>query len=641
MAPRTTGALALARRARQGVRVQAPVFIQTRGVAESYLAKVAQAEAEWEARSAEIRAGERKHVWDVFEERGFIKDVAGRPELIKELILKKRIGTYVGIDPTAESLHVGHLLPLMPLFWLYYHGLPTSTLIGGATARVGDPTGRLKSRDVMSNSDIAKNITKIHYQLKKLWANVESTGRKYGYDGDWAGRPYLRNNNMWLNQLPLYDFLKRLGRFIRIGPMLSRETVKRKMTEGDGMSFAELTYPLLQGWDFWQMYQKNGVQMQVGGSDQYGNIVSGIEIVKTIRDTEPAEHLKIPTDWTHDPVGFTVPLLTDSSGAKFGKSAGNAVWLDNTLTSPFDFYGYFVRRPDEDIERLLKLFTFLPLSDIDRLMKLHSEDVPRRIAQHVLAFEVTSLVHGPEVALREQMQHQLMFNKAPIELPPDMVTSAKGVKRPAGFAPVEGLPTTSNEATQETIKLPASLITGKSVARILYACGLASSTTEGTRLVQQGGAYVAASPGPDKQRLIPGSLDWTPVKTWFPSDTAKFLIDGRLLILRRGKYNVRIIDMVSDEEWKASGMNYPGEPYTGKLRQVMKALKEKGELKKGPKGEEGVEGVEGEGAGEGEEVERPPLRVVPNNPDLHFPSGPKKGVGEGTRAGTRAGIAEM
>lgn len=140
------------------------------------------------------------------------------------MISNKRIGAYVGIDPTAESLHVGHLLPLMPLFWLYFHGMPTTTLIGGATARVGDPTDRLESRKTMSNADVAQNITKIHYQLKKTWANVEAIGRKYGYDGEWAGRPHLRNNNTWLNSLPLYDFLKRLGRDIRIGPMLAKET---------------------------------------------------------------------------------------------------------------------------------------------------------------------------------------------------------------------------------------------------------------------------------------------------------------------------------------------------------------------------------------------------------------------------------
>lgn len=379
------------------------------------------------------------------------------------------------------------------------------------------------------------------------------------------------------------------------------------------MSFAEFTYPLLQGWDWWQMYSKNNVQMQIGGSDQFGNIVAGIDIVKTIRESETADYLKIPSDWTRDPVGFTVPLLTDSSGAKFGKSAGNAIWLDHSLTFPFDFYGYFVRRPDEDVENLLKLFTFLPLADVAKLMELHREDPPKRLAQHILAFEVTSIVHGPEVALREQMQHQLVFNKEPIAPPEGMVTSATGVK-PAQAGPVDALLMDPNNATQKTVQLPRSLVLGKSISHILVAAKLAATNSEATRLVQQGGTYVAAQPGPDQRRLIPGSLDWTPVKTWFPSDTEKFMIDEKLLILRRGKYNVRIIQMVSDEEWAASGKRYPGEPYTGRVRRILKGLDEEARKR------------DEEGGGEAqEEVEYKPLKTVPNNPDLHFPVGPKKG----------------
>jgi tyrosyl-tRNA synthetase len=139
-------------------------------------------------------------------------------------MMTKRIGAYAGIDPTASSLHVGHLLPLMPLFWMFFHGFPTYSLIGGATARVGDPTDRLQTRSVMSNSEIGVNITKIHYQLKKIWYNVEQLGRKYGHTFDWAGPHNIANNNTWLNSLPIYDVMKRLGRHVRIGPMLSRET---------------------------------------------------------------------------------------------------------------------------------------------------------------------------------------------------------------------------------------------------------------------------------------------------------------------------------------------------------------------------------------------------------------------------------
>lgn len=144
--------------------------------------------------------------------------------MIRKIISNKRIGAYVGIDPTAESLHLGHLLPMMPLFWFYFHGMSTTTLIGGATARVGDPTDRLETRKELSNADIAMNITKMHYQIKKVWHNVEQMGRKFGYDGEWAGRPHLRNNNMWMSGLPLYDFLKRVGNQTRLGPMLAKDT---------------------------------------------------------------------------------------------------------------------------------------------------------------------------------------------------------------------------------------------------------------------------------------------------------------------------------------------------------------------------------------------------------------------------------
>lgn len=146
------------------------------------------------------------------------------PDRIKEIMRIKRIGAYVGIDPTADSMHVGHLLPLMPMFWMWFHGHPAVTLIGGSTARIGDPTDRLQSREILSNSDISKNITKMHVQLTKLWSNVQLLKRKYGYEEDWAAKHHLLNNNMWLGKLTLYDFSKRIARHMRIGPMLSRDT---------------------------------------------------------------------------------------------------------------------------------------------------------------------------------------------------------------------------------------------------------------------------------------------------------------------------------------------------------------------------------------------------------------------------------
>jgi tyrosyl-tRNA synthetase len=395
--------------------------------------------------------------------------------------------------------------------------------------------------------------------------------------------------------------------------------VKQKMTEGDGMSVAEFMYPLMQGWDWWHLFSTLGVQMQIGGGDQYGNIITGKETVKAVAESEENPALRMSLDRDNTVVGFTVPLLTDSSGAKFGKTAGNAIWLDPFQTSAFDLYGYFVRRPDEDVERLLKLFTFLPLSDIQILMEQHRVDPPKRTAQHTLAFEVVSLVHGPDIAIREQQQHNQMFGGRPLTtLHPGTRPAEYGTEDNAVYQPIEGHPVTANNAPKAEMQLPESLILGKSIAKILHAAGLAASSSEGNRLAAQQGAYVAGAPGPDKQGLIPGNLTWTPVKTWFPGETKKFLIDGKMLILRKGKHNVRIIEMVSDEEWKKSGKMYPGEPGTGVVRLLREALAKEGEEQLGrPLSRTERVALEKEKLRTLEEDNR---LAVANNPFIEFPT---------------------
>ncbi|KAJ4271348.1 tyrosyl-tRNA synthetase [Fusarium torreyae] len=569
---------------------------RVRYVATTHLRKVAEGEERWKQRAEKIQNGEIPHTWDLLQERGYIKDVAGSPDKIKEIMRTKRIGSYVGIDPTADSMHVGHLLPLMPMFWMWFHGYPAVTLIGGSTARIGDPTDRLESREILSNAEISKNITKIHVQLTRIWQNVHHLKEKYGYPDDWAASHRLLNNNMWLGNLTLYDFAKRIARHTRIGPMLSRDTVKRKMTEGDGMSLGEFMYPLLQGWDFWHMYNKLGIQMQIGGSDQYGNIVAGIDALKTIRESEEAPHLRMPTGWEHEPVGFTVPLLTDSSGAKFGKSAGNAVWLDEFKTTGFDLYGYFVRRSDEEVEKLLKMFTFMPLEQIAKTMEEHRANPQERVAQHTLAFEVVSLIHGSQKAVKEAKQHEWRFGK---KLPSGIVnepTEDTGIVTP-------------NNAPRSDIKLPRSVMK-MSPAKILHAIGFASSSSEGQRLLSQQGAYIAASPG-QKRGLVPGNLSWTPMKAWFPEETAKFLLDDRMLILRKGKHNVRIVELISEEEWEASGEIYPGQPGTGVFRRM------KAELKK--EMEERDEKVSDRKLQQLASSKKEKLKVA-NNPNIELPS---------------------
>jgi tyrosyl-tRNA synthetase len=480
----------------------------------------------------------------------------------------KRVGVYVGVDPTAPSMHIGHILPMMPLFWLWFHGHPAVTLIGGSTARIGDPTGRLKTRDAMPRATTAVNITGIHFQLKRLWHNAKALRAKHGHQDDWAAKHHIVNNSYWLQKVTIYDFLKTLGRGTRIGPMLSRETVKRKLHEGDGMSLAEFMYPMLQGWDFWHLYDRLGVQMQIGGSDQYGNIVAGMDSLKTIRDSEEAENAKESAKWKDEPIGFTVPLVTDSAGAKIGKSAGNAIWLDEYKTSPFELYGYFMRRSDEEVENLLKLYTFIPVSEIRTIMESHVKDPAKRLAQHHLAFEVLSLVHGSQQALVETQQHLMRFGGS---LPPGF--GGQVTKEPSSSTGMF----TPNTKPRTDIQLPRSIM-DLPPAKILWAAGLVNSGSEGQRLVAAEGAYVAGVPGQMKG-LMPGNLSWTPVKQWFTVDTSNFLLDDKILILRKGKHNVRVIELISDEKWKQSGKSYPGEPFQGRVRTMREEIKRSAEEK--------------------------------------------------------------
>ncbi|KAI0014981.1 tRNA synthetase class I [Xylariomycetidae sp. FL0641] len=553
-------------------RVVASSRQQTRSIGLKVLAKRDAALAAWEKRAEAIKKGETQNLWDTLKERGFVKDIAGTDKQIGELMRVKRIGAYVGIDPTAPSLHVGHLLPLMALFWMYIHGHRSVTVVGGSTAKIGDPTGRLTTREEMSRADRTMNTTKVHYQLKRIWANVDVHAKRFGYQREWSWGRALLNNTMWLHKVSFHEVAGRLFSITRVGPMLARDTVKRKMAEGDGMSLGELVYPLMQAWDFWHLFLKQGILMQIGGSDQYGNITAGIDAVKRLRDTEPAQENKRPSDFLHTPVGFTVPLLTDASGAKFGKSAGNAVWLDAFATTPYDFYGYFMRRPDADVEKLLKLLTFLPLSEIRQLMEQHEQDPRKRVPHHKLAYEVLALIHGEQEAAAAQRAHMLLHAQG------GAASSDTPAVNAVEFYPPKNIPPDINMASKfrVDIKLPQSLILGKSISRILHAAGLAESISDANRLVAHQGASVGGMPGRAGALGKPmrdGEITYTPVKNWFVTDTARYLIDEKLLILRRGKHFVRVVEMVSDKEWEELGLSYPGEPYKGQLRMLRNALK--------------------------------------------------------------------
>ena len=325
-----------------------PVHQQYRWISRNHVIKIAEADEDWTKRAEDIKHGRKRSVLEVLEERGFVNQIVGTREQLKHLLNHRRTGVYAGIDPTAPSMHVGHMVPFMALSWMYVYGYPVYFLLGGATARIGDPEGRLQARSDMGRQTFKANLTNMHMQLKRFGASLERYAARKGYQREWAWRRTLINNSYWQEKTPMSQFLRMMASGIRLGPMLGRDSVKNRQEKGDGMNLAEFTYPLMQAWDWWELLQK-GVQVQIGGSDQFGNILQGAEAVKyTAAHDQPylkrleqeekvraAQHGVVVTD---DPMGWTVPLLTTASGEKFGKSAGNAIWLDADKTSCFELY---------------------------------------------------------------------------------------------------------------------------------------------------------------------------------------------------------------------------------------------------------------------------------------------------------------
>ncbi|KAJ5333580.1 hypothetical protein MYU51_011589 [Penicillium brevicompactum] len=541
-------------------------FQQQRWITQKYVQRMKDGEKEWAGFAKQIKAGKRLNFAQHLEERGLIHDVVGERELLHEIITEKRAGIYVGIDPTAPSMHVGHMLPFMVLAWGYVWGLPVTFLLGGATSRVGDPSGRLKGRDAVHSSIRKANMASMHMQLKKLGVSIEQYGRRHGHTRQPMWKRALTNNNTWWNSMPFLEVLRDLGAYMRLGPMLGRDTVKTRL-EGDGMSFAEFSYPLLQAWDWWTMFQK-GTQIQVGGADQYGNILFGMEAVKSISRNTADEQVRNPLESKVDhPIGFTTPLLTAPNGEKFGKSAGNAIWLDKDLTSTFELYQFFVRTPDDVVERYLKLFTFIPLPEIAILMEEQNKDPSKRVAQHALASEFVELVHGKEEADAVALQHRQLFRprastSAPTPLTKSSSPPASHAQSPtAGFTtPQSGNPyaAQTNFANMGDMKvvLPESLVFNQPFNKVLWSAGLVSSKGEGHRVIVNNGAKVGSRPGDSGP--MTDALSFTPIRIWAAEKTREFVLNDNLLILKLGKWKFKSVNIVSDEEFRKQGLTAPG-----------------------------------------------------------------------------------
>jgi len=320
------------------------------------------------------------NVLDELERRGAIDQVTDRAAL-ETLLSKPGQSIYIGFDPTADSLHAGSLVPALMLSRFQRAGHRPIVLVGGSTGMIGDPSGRSAERPLMTPEMVRANVEGIRRQLMRF----------VNFDGDNAAM--VVNNYDWTAPVSYLDFLRDVGKHFTVNHMLAKESVRRRLEDREhGISYAEFSYMLLQAYDFLVLHDQQACRIQGGGSDQWGNITAGIELIRRVRGGEA--------------FGITFPLLTTASGEKFGKSAGNAIWLDSDKTSPYQFYQYWLNTDDRDAGRFLKLFTFLPLEEIDALCAHPPE---QRVAQKRLAAEITRTVHGEEALAQAMKASEVLF----------------------------------------------------------------------------------------------------------------------------------------------------------------------------------------------------------------------------------------
>jgi len=385
---------------------------------------------------------------------------------------------YVGFDPTADSLHVGNLVPVMALAWLQRLGGRPLVVVGGGTGMVGDPSGKRSERPMLTVEQIDANAAAIRTQLAQFLS----------FEGPHAARMF--NNADWLRGLGLMEFLRDTGKHFTISYMLQKESVKNRMETG--ISFTEFAYMLVQAHDYDHLYRTEGCELQMGGSDQWGNITAGIELVGRKHGAE-----------VH---GLTVPLLTTAAGAKFGKSEDGNVWLDPARTSPYKFYQFWINQDDRDVDQLLRTFTFLSANQIATILAEHLEAPEKRIAQRALAEDVTLRVHGPEALARAQDAAQALF-------------SGRGLSAEQVI-----------EAEMPEIEaFAAEFQEGVGIADLLVRAGLASSKAEARRGIDQKGYYLGSEPIDDPARKL---------------TLADLTAAGgvRFVVLRKGKRNyVRVV----------------------------------------------------------------------------------------------------
>ncbi|MCP4679031.1 MAG: tyrosine--tRNA ligase [Deltaproteobacteria bacterium] len=366
---------------------------------------------------------------DVFKDRGFFKQCTGE-EAVRELLNDDQVVAYIGFDPTGRSLHAGSLVPIMALMHLERAGHRPIAVVGGGTGLIGDPSGKTEQRKLLTREDLRENFVAIRKQLAVF----------LDFDG---GSSIAVDNADWLEDLNYIQFLRDIGRHFSVNRMLSFEAYKIRMEKG--LSFLEFNYQLLQAYDFLRLFQKYGCRLQMGGDDQWGNIVAGTDLIRRVEGK--------------DAHGITFPLLETASGAKMGKTAKGAVWLDGTMYSPYDYYQYWINTDDRDVEQFLGIFTFLPMEEVRRLAALEGAEL--REAKKVLAYEVTKICHGEDAADSAKAGAKAAFS---------------------GAGDVDSIPTTT---------ISKSRITGGLRATELFVeVGLCGSKGQASKLFKGGGGFI-------------------------------------------------------------------------------------------------------------------------------------------------------
>jgi tyrosyl-tRNA synthetase len=417
-----------------------------------------------------MKRTENKTVYDVFLERGFIDKVTDEEKVPQ--ILEGKVTCYIGFDPTASSFHVGSLVPIMSLAHMQRHGHQPIALVGGGTGLVGDPSGKDEMRQILTYEEINKNAE----------AQKDQFSRFLDFSRD---RALLLNNADWLTKLNYIDFLRDIGVHFSVNRMLATESIKIRLETG--LSFIEFNYQLLQAYDFWYLFKHHNCLIQMGGSDQWGNIVAGIDLIRRLEGKQA--------------YGITFPLIMTADGKKMGKTEKGAVWLDPQRTSPYEYYQFWINTDDRDVERFLALFTFLPMEEVGEYGRLKGADL--RKSKEILAFEATKIVHGEEEAEKARNASRRIFGRGRVTLPP--------LEGHGEAHQEDSIPTTFMKKEEFTKGIP--------IFKLFEKTSLCASGSAARRLIEQGGAY----------------LNEEKVETFDQRVTLRFFTDNNEILLRAGK----------------------------------------------------------------------------------------------------------